>query len=332
MSAPTYRLVQQFLRLEALGMRGARHGDPADPLKLQVVVSDADDLDVIVEQVIHGPSTEDKIWRLTTGRWAFQLDPGLYQSGKAYSARWRFEMTPGNVNVARQNFTWRPVPALPHDEGSCVIFGTMTDIAKMPVADARLVVEQYDDVITRSKRVGTVDVTTDAFGLWHLELPRKSLVRFVFGNLSKVIQVPELARAALHQLPDYQPMDILRVDRFGYPIPGQDLLLRFLQSRLSAAQAQALLRSMSVEQVHSFNQDVAAGSVGFFTHDQTDPSTVWELNHNSDCYPIVAVMDDAGTLVMPDVQYPTNDSVILSFGKPATGKAVLLCGQNGQAI
>lgn len=220
MPVPIYRIAKDFLRIEALGTQGSRSSDPADPIELNCRVTESGDTSKIIEEGF-STKTEDKerVLRLQTGRWAFQLNPGLYESRKQYTLNFRYYMTPGNLSVDRANFTWDPVPLKPSLPENCVIFGTLVDLSGVPVVGERLVVERYRDMATLNEREAENVVTTNSFGLWAIELPRKALVRFVFGNLSKVVKVPDVDSAALSSVPEHQPAQG-RVDKFGYPFPG----------------------------------------------------------------------------------------------------------------
>jgi len=216
-----YIIVQQFLTIEALGMRGARHGDPADPLYLQVVVTAADDITNIFETVIAKRETRQRLWRAACGKWAFRLDPQFYQDGKAYTVHFKFAMTPNNTNVVRQSFVW----VAPTEQSSmpdhCLVYGSMKDMLGLPESGGRFVAETYQDFVTLNQRTGLEDVVADIFGNWTISLPKGQLVRLVFGEGAVLVRVPADKDAAEYlSLQRYQPQDIVRHDRFGYPTPA----------------------------------------------------------------------------------------------------------------
>lgn len=219
MSNPVYRIAQEFLRIEAIGSRGARSGDPADPVDLEARVTLSSDIHKVVEDVfLSRVRDKDRLYKLQTGTWIFEIDPRQYDVGKSYTLHWRYAMTPNNVNVVRKNFIWQPVNEKPRLESNCIIYGLLSDVAGVPVSGQRLVVEQYKNFVTLNHRTGQNTVESDAFGLWNIELPRKSIVRIVFGNLSKVIQIPEKDRVALAEIADFQPAEGQK-DKYGYPFP-----------------------------------------------------------------------------------------------------------------
>jgi hypothetical protein len=228
MSNLVYRIPQEFIRIEALNTRGANQQDAADPIWLNVRTTFRDDVNTEVESVLAGQS--DQVWKVQTGLWLFQLTPGKYEAGKAYTAHFRFEMTPGNLNVARKNFVWQPIPDQPHDPDKCIIFGTLMDVAGVPVAEQKLIIEQYSNFITLNHRLAQNTIYSDSFGLWQLELPKNAIVRVVFGDLARVIKVPDQARVALGEIPDYQPESEQR-DKYGYPLFAAQMPLNGLIDR-----------------------------------------------------------------------------------------------------
>ncbi len=218
MSNPRYRISQEFLRIEAIGSRGARSGDPADPLDLEARVTLSDDITKIIEQAFLREQDDKRLYKIQTGTWIFELNPGLYEARKAYTVHFRYAMTPNNVNVVRKNLIWQPLNETPRSPENCIIYGLLSDVAGIPVSGQRLVVEQYDNFVTLNHRTAQNTVESDAFGLWSIELPRKAIARIVFGNLAKILQVPEKDRVALNEIADYQPAEKQK-DRFGYPFP-----------------------------------------------------------------------------------------------------------------
>lgn len=215
-----YVVTQEFIRIEAIGMHGARHSDPADPAFLRVYVTAAEDINDVYEDIIAGPGTTDALWRLRTGKWALRLTPGYYSEGRSYTVHWRFQMTPGNDNVTRTTFTWKPIAEEPREETGCIVYGRLVDIAGAPMADARLIVERYKDSLTLTHRLGLFDLYTDSFGYWWVELERGGIYRLVFGEVAKTIQVPEQRRVSLSEIGELQlEAPGARLDKFGYPIP-----------------------------------------------------------------------------------------------------------------
>jgi hypothetical protein len=328
MAGPLYRLVQRFLRIEALGMRGAEHGDLADPLVLVVKLTTADDLDTTLDEASMVTAGQTRLKRLRCGVWAFDLDPAKLQPGKSYSLRWRFGMTPENVNVVRSQFVWNPLPPVPSDPNQVVVHGTLADATGQPVPGARLVIEEFSDYATLSHRLSSSDIISDAFGNWHVELPKLALRRFILGEVSKIVRVPEdKVRVSLAELPSFQPKDIVRVDRYGYPVPGQDLY-SLLASRLSERETLAVLQSTSV--IHYVNAGGASPDTqeqaNLYVFEQATPSLSWVIIHGRDCHPVLSILDTNGDLMHADVSYPNRNTVVLAFAQAVAGKAILICG------
>jgi hypothetical protein len=75
-------------------------------------------------------------------------------------------------------------------------------------------------------------------------------------------------------------------------------------------------------------QDLAltgpAGPAGKpFIFDQLTPSDTWVITHDLNKYPSVTIVDSAGTVVDPDIQYNSPTQVTVLFGSPTSGKAYL---------
>ena len=215
---PVYRVAQRFLKVQAVSTVGTRHGDFADPLSLEVVLTQGD---TELDRVVAASAGQTSLWPVRTGNWVYQIPAGLLTDGLPYSVAWRYEMTPNNINVRHQTFVWRPVPAVPRDTDKVVLYGLLADTAGQPMSDHRLVLETYADARTLTTRTGSLELTTDPFGIWHIELPKGQVVRLVFNELSKVVRLPaDTARVALSELAPYQPeQQSENLDRYGYPRP-----------------------------------------------------------------------------------------------------------------
>lgn len=60
-----------------------------------------------------------------------------------------------------------------------------------------------------------------------------------------------------------------------------------------------------------------------YIHTQLSPSQIWTVNHGLGLFPSVTVVDSAGSTVMGEVKYLSNNSVELSFSYVFSGKAYL---------
>lgn len=225
MSVPRYRVIQSFVALDAglPGManntspRGGTRNQAADPVKMHVRLVVASDQTQIVEEKDFKDC--DRIYRLVTGTWAYEVPAEHLLPGQTYTAMFRYEMAGGSLQVARQNIPWQPVPETPHQAGHCVLYGLLADANGEPFANEAVVIETYKDVITLNQRTGTATVRSDSFGYWYMELLVGSLVRVVLGDIAKVIKIPSLDRAALATIATFQPPKAENVDSFGYPKP-----------------------------------------------------------------------------------------------------------------
>jgi len=60
-----------------------------------------------------------------------------------------------------------------------------------------------------------------------------------------------------------------------------------------------------------------------FVYVQAIPSASWEINHNLNWYPNVTVVDSAGTVVEGEIDYESEDRLVLRFSSEFSGKAYL---------
>lgn len=60
-----------------------------------------------------------------------------------------------------------------------------------------------------------------------------------------------------------------------------------------------------------------------YIHDQIFSSKSWIIEHNMEKYPSVSIVDTAGNLVVGNVEYETNNRIIVSFMSEFSGKAYL---------
>lgn len=60
-----------------------------------------------------------------------------------------------------------------------------------------------------------------------------------------------------------------------------------------------------------------------FVFTQVAPSTVWTINHNLNTFPSVTTVDNAGNVIMGQVQYISSNEVVVTFTTPKSGSAYL---------
>ena len=77
----------------------------------------------------------------------------------------------------------------------------------------------------------------------------------------------------------------------------------------------------------SFDGDPISGGGGGSTryqYNQTTPSAQWAISHTLGGYPLVSVVDSAGTQIWGDVTYPSTSQVVVTFTAAFTGTASLI--------
>lgn len=62
---------------------------------------------------------------------------------------------------------------------------------------------------------------------------------------------------------------------------------------------------------------------GTYIHNQGVASTTWTITHNLGFYPSVTVSDSADTIIEGQVDYPSVNTVVLTFSSAFAGKAYL---------
>jgi len=58
-----------------------------------------------------------------------------------------------------------------------------------------------------------------------------------------------------------------------------------------------------------------------YVHDQSSASATWVVTHNLNKRPSVSVVDSAGTQIICEVQYDSDNQVTLTFDDSTAGKA-----------
>ena len=71
----------------------------------------------------------------------------------------------------------------------------------------------------------------------------------------------------------------------------------------------------------------ATGAAGVshatFIYNQNVPASVWDITHNLAAYPSVAVIDSTGGLVFGEINYVSNNRIIMTFSGAFSGQALL---------
>ena len=73
----------------------------------------------------------------------------------------------------------------------------------------------------------------------------------------------------------------------------------------------------------SVSKPVVSADDKHYTHDQASPSTTWTINHNLNKRPSVSVVDSAYNKIICEVEYTSNNQVVLTMDSSTSGKAYL---------
>ena len=66
---------------------------------------------------------------------------------------------------------------------------------------------------------------------------------------------------------------------------------------------------------------VSRGGDKNYVHEQSSPSTTWTVNHNLNKRVAISVVDSAGTVIICDVRYVSDNQVVLTFDAATSGNA-----------
>lgn len=66
---------------------------------------------------------------------------------------------------------------------------------------------------------------------------------------------------------------------------------------------------------------VSRGGDKNYVHEQSSPSATWTVNHNLNKRVAVSVVDSAGTAIICDVHYVSDNQVVLTFDAATSGNA-----------
>ena len=86
---------------------------------------------------------------------------------------------------------------------------------------------------------------------------------------------------------------------------------------------QVLVTEHVVSVVSVGEQGPAGPGQSTYTHNQNQASATWVIPHNLGRHPSVVVIDSAGSLIIPDVQYDSANQVTVRFSAAFGGKAYL---------
>jgi hypothetical protein len=93
----------------------------------------------------------------------------------------------------------------------------------------------------------------------------------------------------------------------------------------------SVVRSTNTAQVRPFNTAVSpspavvnvGSSFQYYVFNQNTPSTTWTITHNLGRRPSVTVVDSAGTVVIGEVTYTSDNALTIQFSAGFSGQAYL---------
>lgn len=68
-------------------------------------------------------------------------------------------------------------------------------------------------------------------------------------------------------------------------------------------------------------KNITVGYDKSYVYTQSVSSTEWHISHGLGKYPSVTIVDSAGTVVIGQVQYTSQNEIVLHFSAPFSGKA-----------
>lgn len=63
--------------------------------------------------------------------------------------------------------------------------------------------------------------------------------------------------------------------------------------------------------------------VDSYVHEQNSPSAVWTVNHNLSKYPSIVLVDSEDNVIYGEVNYESNNTIIITLSAAISGKAFL---------
>lgn len=76
--------------------------------------------------------------------------------------------------------------------------------------------------------------------------------------------------------------------------------------------------------IDNSNWEDASGTTQQYIHTQAVPSATWTITHNLSGYPVVTVVDSANTVGLGEIEYPSQNQIIVRFSAAFSGKAYLV--------
>jgi len=63
--------------------------------------------------------------------------------------------------------------------------------------------------------------------------------------------------------------------------------------------------------------------INSYIHEQNSPSAVWTINHNLTKYPAVVLVDNDDDVIYGEVNYESNNTIVITLSAAISGKAFL---------
>lgn len=75
--------------------------------------------------------------------------------------------------------------------------------------------------------------------------------------------------------------------------------------------------------LHQEILDVASGGGVSYTHHQSVPAATWVIDHHMGLIPTVVLLDNSGHMMIADIQYPSDQTILVVHSAPYSGTAYL---------
>jgi hypothetical protein len=99
--------------------------------------------------------------------------------------------------------------------------------------------------------------------------------------------------------------------------------IRTLASSAQAGASAAALSNSVAAQLLANEAMAGAKGIATSVFTQETPSETWVVVHNMNCFPIVVVVGNSGTVTEGDISYDSANQITLTFSAALTGTAYL---------
>ena len=116
-------------------------------------------------------------------------------------------------------------------------------------------------------------------------------------------------------------------EKINVVIPSKSGIKLGISKSQGTGNYNALTNKPSINGVELIGDKTSAelGIIGdkFFTFTQMAPASQWEISHPLDKFPSVTVVDSGGSVVIGDILYIDNSSIVITFTGAFSGTAYL---------